>query len=139
MKPATTLSSVFLQPSGNALPQPLLNLRQQRGTALVDMPLPTRKTENWKYSSKHLKLSDELASTLPAGHAATSVVDDSYRVVFRNGVIDPDAGRLPQAEGVRVQRFAELSEDEATALAERLDNTLDASATQMARLNSARF
>ncbi|MGM0569948.1 Fe-S cluster assembly protein SufD [Marinobacter sp.] len=139
MKPAPTLSSAFLQPSGNALPGPLLTLRQQRGTALVDMPLPTRKTENWKYSSKHLKLSDELASTLPAGSASTSTAADGYRVVLRNGVIDPEASRLPQVDGLTVQRFADLSDDEASALAERLDNTLDTNATQMARLNTARF
>ena len=139
MKPALTLSSAFLQPSSDALPQPLLELRQQRGTALVDMPLPTRKTENWKYSSKHLKLSDELAASLPAGQAETSIADSGYRVVFRNGVIDPGASRLPATDGVKIQRFTDLSHDEAAILAERLDNTLDPGATQMARLNSARF
>lgn len=139
MKPAPTLSSAFLQPAGDALPQPLLALRKQRGTALVDMPLPTRKTENWKYSSKHLKLSDDLASGLPAGTATTSAAADGYRVVFRNGVIDSAASKLPEVDGLSVQRFAELSDDEAASLAERLDNTLDSNATQMARLNSARF
>lgn len=139
MKPAPTLSSAFLQPAGDALPQPLLALREQRSTALVDMPLPTRKTENWKYSSKHLKLSDELAAGLPAGSATTSAAADGYRVVFRNGVIDSAASKLPEVDGLSVQRFADLSDDEAASLAERLDNTLDSKATQMARLNSARF
>ncbi len=139
MKPAPTLSSAFLQPSGDALPGPLLALRQQRGTALVDMPLPTRKTENWKYSSKHLKLSDELASALPAGSASTAAATDGYRVVFRNGVVDPQASSLPQVVGLSVQRFADLSDEQAAELAQRLDNTLDTDATQMARLNSARF
>lgn len=139
MKPAPTLSSAFLQPAGEALPQPLLALRKQRGTALVDMPLPTRKTENWKYSSKHLKLSDELANGLPAGSATSLAAVDGYRVVFRNGVIDSAASNLPQVDGLAVQRFADLSDDEAASLAERLDNTLDSKATQMARLNSARF
>jgi len=46
MKSAPTLSRVFLEPAGNYLPGPLLELRKQKGTALVDMPLPTRKTEN---------------------------------------------------------------------------------------------
>src|SRR5690554_4936833 len=139
MKPALTLFSAFLQPASDTLPQPLLELRQQRGTALVDMPLPTRKTENWKYSSKHLKLSDELAVSLPAGQAETTIAESGYRVVFRNGVIDPGASRLPATDGVKIQRFAELSDEQAAALAERLDNTLDPDATQMARLNSARF
>ena len=66
MKPAPTLSTAFLHPAGQSLPEPLLALRKQRGTALVDMPLPTRKTENWKYSSKYLKLTDDMAISLPA-------------------------------------------------------------------------
>lgn len=139
MKPAPTLSSVFLQPATDALPQPLLALRKQRGTALVDMPLPTRKTENWKYSSKHLKLTDELAASLPTGQATTSAAADGYRVVLRNGVVDSAASNLPEAQGLSVQRFADLPDSDAASLAERLDNTLDSQATQMARLNTARF
>ena len=61
MKQAPMLSSAFLHPAGQTLPEPLLALRKQRASLLVDMPLPTRKTENWKYSSKYLKLTDEMA------------------------------------------------------------------------------
>jgi len=90
MKPAPTISSAFLEPGGHSLPEPLLELRKQRGTALVDMPLPTRKTENWKYSSRHLKLTDELATTLPAtGKDGCSLSIPGYRVVFHNGVMIP--------------------------------------------------
>lgn len=140
MKSAPTLSSAFLEPAGNHLPGPLLELRKQRSTALVDMPLPTRKTENWKYSSRHLKLSDELAATLPsAGKEGASLSMPGYRVVFHNGVMIPEASDFPDLAGVRIQRFCDLDDDEAAALAERLDNTLDNRAVQMARLNSARF
>ena len=140
MKPAPTISSAFLEPGGHSLPQPLLELRKQRGTALVDMPLPTRKTENWKYSSRHLKLTDELATTLPAtGKDGYSLSIPGYRVVFHNGVMIPEASDFPDLDGIRIQRFADLDDDEAAALAERLDNTLDTRAVQMARLNSARF
>ncbi len=139
MKTAHTLSSAFLQPTGQSLPEPLLALRRQRSTALVDMPLPTRKTENWKYSSRHLKLTDDLASALPADSAGSHIATDGYLVVFRNGVIDLEASNLPSVDGLTVQRFAELSDDEARQLADRLDSTLDSKATQMARLNSARF
>ena len=53
MKSASTLSSAFLQPSGQDLPAPLLALRFDRASALADVILPTRRTENWKYSAKH--------------------------------------------------------------------------------------
>jgi Fe-S cluster assembly protein SufD len=140
MKSAPTLSSAFLEPAGHYLPGPLLELRRQRGTALVDMPLPTRKTENWKYSSRHLKLSDELATTLPSsGKEGASLSMPGYRVVFRNGVMVPEASDFPDMPGIRIQRFCDLNDQDAAALAERLDNTLDSRAVQMARLNSARF
>ena len=140
MKSAPTLSSAFLEPTGNRLPRPLLELRKQRGAALVDMPLPTRKTENWKYSSRHLKLSDELAASLPScGKDGASLSLPVYRVVFRNGVMIPEASDFPDLDGIQVQSFCDLDDDEAAALSERLDNTLDSQAVQMTRLNSARF
>jgi len=140
MKSAPTLSRVFLEPAGNYLPEPLLELRKKKGMALVDMPLPTRKTENWKYSVRHLKLSDELAVALPSrGKEGTSLSTAGYHVVFRNGVMVPEASDFPDLDGIRIQRFCDLDDLTVAALAERLDNTLDSQTVQMARLNSARF
>ncbi|MBQ0763107.1 Fe-S cluster assembly protein SufD [Marinobacter psychrophilus] len=140
MKSAPTLSRVFLEPAGNYLPEPLLELRKKKGMALVDMPLPTRKTENWKYSVRHLKLSDELAVALPSrGKEGTSLSTAGYHVVFRNGVMVPEASDFPDRNGIRIQRFCDLDDRTVAALAERLDNTLDSQTVQMARLNSARF
>jgi Fe-S cluster assembly protein SufD len=140
MKSAPTLSRVFLEPAGNYLPEPLLELRKKKGMALVDMPLPTRKTENWKYSVRHLKLSDELAVALPSrGKEGTSLSTAGYHVVFRNGVMVPEASDFPDLDGIRIQRFCDLDDQTVAALAERLDNTLDSQTVQMARLNSARF
>ncbi|MBD3639864.1 MAG: Fe-S cluster assembly protein SufD [Marinobacter sp.] len=140
MKPAPTLSSAFLESAGQSLPEALLELRKQRGTALVDMPLPTRKTENWKYSSKYLKLTDDMASTLPSeGKALSGQEVPGYRIVFLNGVIQPQASELPQVDGIRVASFRDLDDQEAAELADQLDNTLDDKAVQLARLNAARF
>ena len=140
MKSAPTLSNAFLESAGDYLPKPLLALRKQRGTALVDMPLPTRKTENWKYSSRYLKLLDELSATLPSsGKEGSCLAMSGYCLVFRNGVMVPEASDFPDLNGVRIQRFCDLNDEDASALAERLDNTLDSRAVQMARLNSARF
>ncbi|MFL1455168.1 Fe-S cluster assembly protein SufD [Marinobacter sp. GN3S48] len=144
MKPAPTLSAAFLHPAGQSLPEPLLALRKQRGTALVDMPLPTRKTENWKYSSKYLKLTDDMAISLPAEHkAGSSLAVPGYKVSFLNGVMMPEASDYPDLDGITIERFGDLDDDEAASLADRMDSTLDSSsnkgAVQMARLNSARF
>ncbi|MGB1949640.1 MAG: Fe-S cluster assembly protein SufD [Marinobacter sp.] len=140
MKSAPTLSAAFLHPAGQSLPEPLLALRKQRGTALVDMPLPTRKTENWKYSSKYLKLTDDMAISLPADRkSGTSLAVPGYKVVFLNGVMMPEASEYPDLNGITIERFGDLDDDTATTLAERMDSTLDNNAVQMARLNSARF
>lgn len=140
MKPAPTLSSAFLESAGQSLPEALLELRKQRGTALVDMPLPTRKTENWKYSSKYLKLTDEMASPLPSqGKALSSQDVPGYRIVFVNGVIQPEASELPRVDGIRVASFRDLDAQEAAELSDQLDSTLDNKAVQLARLNAARF
>ncbi|OEY65539.1 Fe-S cluster assembly protein SufD [Marinobacter sp. X15-166B] len=141
MKSVPMLSSAFLAPAGQSLPQPLLELRQQRGTALVDMPLPTRKTENWKYSSRYLQLTDAIAASLPVSDRIDTPLAKvpGYQVVIRNGVMVPSASTLPAVEGVTISRFADLSDEVASSLAERLDNTLDANAVQLARLNTARF
>lgn len=140
MKPAPTLSTAFLHPAGQALPEPLLALRKQRGAALVDMPLPTRKTENWKYSSKYLKLTDEMAISLPtAGKTGSALAVPGYKVVFNNGVMMPEASEYPDLNNILIQRFGDLSDAEASDLAERLDSTLNSKAVQLAGLNSARF
>lgn len=144
MKPAPTLSMAFLHPAGQLLPEPLAALRKQRGTALVDMPLPTRKTENWKYSSRHLKLTDDMAISLPAeGKTGSSLAVPGYKVAFLNGVMMPEASEYPDLSGIRIQSFGDLDDNEASELAQRLDDTLGGSdekgAVQMARLNSARF
>ena len=92
MKSVPMLSSAFLHPAGESLPEPLLALRKERASALVDMPLPTRKTENWKYSSKYLKLADDMAISLPAeGKTGNSLAVPGYKVVFINGVMIPEA------------------------------------------------
>ncbi len=140
MKPAPTLSSAFLHPAGQSLPEPLLALRKNRASALVDMPLPTRKTENWKYSSKYLKLSDDMAISLPVeGKAGNSLAVPGYKVVFNNGVVIPEASEYPDLDGITIRSFNDLDAEKADALARKLGNTLDHDQVQFARMNGARF
>jgi len=134
------LSSAFLHPAGETLPEPLLALRKERASALVDMPLPTRKTENWKYSSKYLKLADDMAISLPAeGKTGNSLAVPGYKVVFINGVMIPEASEYPDLDGIEILSFNDLANGEAEALSAKLGSTLNHDQAQFARLNGARF
>ncbi len=140
MKSVPMLSSAFLHPAGESLPEPLLALRKERASALVDMPRPTRKTENWKYSSKYLKLADDMAISLPAeGKTGNSLAVPGYKVVFINGVMIPEASEYPDLDGIEILSFNDLANDEAEALSAKLGSTLNHDQVQFARLNGARF
>ncbi|MGO1233355.1 MAG: Fe-S cluster assembly protein SufD [Marinobacter sp.] len=140
MKSAPTLSSAFLHSACDRMPDALLALRKQRASALVDMPLPTRKTENWKYSSKYLKLTDEMAISLPAeGKTGSSLAVPGYKVVFVNGVMIPEASEFPDFDGISIQSFRDLDSGDAEAAAQQLGSTLNHDQAQFARLNGARF
>ena len=140
MKSVPMLSSAFLHPAGESLPEPLLALRKEWASALVDMPLPTRKTENWKYSSKYLKLADDMAISLPAeGKTGNSLAVPGYKVVFINGVMIPEASEYPDLDGIEILSFNDLANDEAEALSAKLGSTLNHDQVQFARLNGARF
>jgi len=145
MKSASTLSSAFLHPAGQALPASLLALRFDRASALADLVLPSRKTENWKYSAKHLKLTDDMASTLPLDASVETATDISgYTIVLVNGVVRPQASSYPTLEGLSVQRFSDLSEDDATLAADLMkksisDQPAKAGSVNLSLLNGARF
>jgi len=140
MKPAPVVPAPFLTPAGQSLPEPLQALRKQQAAALVDMPLPTRKTENWKYSSKYLKLTDDLAPSLPSGQGSGQYPDVSgYRILLSNGSVVTEASSFPDVAGITVRRFCDLDDAEAAELARQLDQTLKTDTVQLAALNSARF
>ena len=146
MKAAPTLPAAFLPTGGEHLPRPLQDIRAARGRALQDMPLPTRKTENWKYSSRYLSFDEALAPTLPAEGpssiaelASGAVTPPGYRVVIRNGRVDRTASELPDSDSFRITPFSMLDDERAQNLGERLDHSLDSETTQLARLNTARL
>ncbi|PFG11304.1 Fe-S cluster assembly protein SufD [Marinobacter sp. LV10MA510-1] len=145
MKSASTLSSAFLQSAGQALPEPLLALRANRASALKDLLLPTRKTENWKYSAKHLKLTDEMASSLPLSASAGAEADiQGYTVVLVNGVVRPEASNYPALEGLSIKRFSDLNGDDAELAADLLgksisDQPAKHGSINLSLLNAARF
>lgn len=145
MKSVPSLSSAFLQPAGQALPEALLALRAQRADGLATLQLPTRKSENWKYSAKHLKLTDDMASSLPLNASAGKAADiQGYTVVLVNGVVRPEASNYPTLDGLTIQPFSDLDEEGANTVANLLgsaisDQPVKGSSVNLSQLNGARF
>lgn len=145
MKSARTLSSAFLQPAGQALPATLLTLRSNKARALADLILPTRKTENWKYSAKRLKLTDDMANGLSLnGSDGTTVDIPGYTVVLVNGVVRPELSNYPTLDGLSIQRFCDLNNDDASLVADLLSKSISdqpakSGSVNLSQLNGARF
>lgn len=138
--PITPLDTAFTPEGGQKLPAPLKNLRDIRSKAITGMGLPSRRTENWKYSSRYLKMDPELGPLTQAmGDADYRRVEGVYRLVIRNGVVDLDSSELPTGSGVEFRRFADLDDVTAQSVAKKLDTTLDHGTTQLAALNTARL
>lgn len=85
------------------LPEILRKQQTALRAVLAETPLPTRKTEAWKYSSKHLKLTNE------PGKSFSPVVE------FANGDIS----------GLSFQPFSDLNDADAELVAACLSSQLD--------------
>lgn len=95
----------------------LVAFRESQQHLLEQCLLPNRKTEDWRYSSRHLKMSDAIAKPLTT--AADSILNndfvdlDGYLVVFVNGHFAADKSRLPQNAELTIKSFSDLSNEEA--------------------------
>ena len=139
-KQLPTLPAGFIGVGGQRLPAPLASVREARGKSLEGITLPHRRTENWKYSARYLKLDESLAPSVQTHDEPLPKADvEGYRIVIRNGVVMTAESDLPALDGVEIHAYANLDEVTAQAVAKRLDNTLDRDSTQLAALNTARF
>ena len=122
----------------------LLAFRERQLQQLKQCSLPTRKTEDWRYSFRHLKMSDAIAKPLPIlslESSAASSLDDSLidlggdLVVFVNGHFAESKSRLPSDASYTIKRFSELSEEEALQVSE--GSSSDTSSFPFAAINGA--
>lgn len=125
----------------------LVAFRESQQHLLEQSLLPTRKTEDWRYSSRHLKMSDAIAKPLTATTESAPNNDfvdlDGYLVVFVNGHFAADKSRLPQNTELTIKPFSELSNEEAeqvvssTMPSGESTSTISATLFPFAAINSA--
>lgn len=97
--------------STNALSQPFAALQTASTQALADVNLPTRKTEDWKYSSRKLGKVDQLALAPISKAALASAFNlGGIKLNIVNGQADFDTSTVP--EHLSVKHFKELSAEE---------------------------
>ncbi|EED31649.1 FeS assembly protein SufD [gamma proteobacterium NOR5-3] len=103
--------------------------------------MPTRRTENWKYTGLSA-LRDDYAladaetslESLPENLAAGF---GGSRLVFVDGIYQPALSNTAHADGVQVCRFDDASEAQADRIAEHLNTSLDVEDHLFAALNTA--
>jgi Fe-S cluster assembly protein SufD len=122
-------------------PEWLVPQREMARRAWDATSLPTRKTEQWKYTSI-AALEHDFGSGRPVELSAASVAPllpelDALRLVFVNGHFAPSlsSGELPA--GLSVVRFADADAAQAARIREHLGSALPESGHPFATLNGA--
>ncbi|EED35447.1 FeS assembly protein SufD [Luminiphilus syltensis NOR5-1B] len=114
---------------------------QARGRAVWDKtPMPTRRTEAWKYNNlKPLQTTFSAAT----GPASVSLPAASYpelagtTLVFIDGLYREDLSQVSLPEGARLVRFADADAPDSTAILERLGTAVNHDRHLFAPLNDA--
>lgn len=134
-----TLSILEDAPS-SALPEAIASFQKSARQNLANLGLPTRRTENWKYSIKHLGDLKTLTRSPKVDASSTlEAVSNAIVINIVNGQIDQaslDALASNGIEGFGVTRFDALDEAQAQLIR---DNTADYPQGELEQLNSALF
>lgn len=116
---------------------------QARGLSLWESStLPTRRTENWKYTSL-VGLREDYQLAEPGGDALDALPEalaagfGGPRLVFVDGVYQPALSTLTLPEGMQLCRFDEASDVQSEQIAEHLNSSLCVEDHVFAALNTA--
>ncbi len=115
--------------------------RENHQQQLKQLSLPTRKTEDWRYSSRHIKLSDSVAK--PLANITTSSINDDlvdlggYLVIFVNGRFDANQSRLPADEKCTIKCFSELNDTETQQVIDSELSSASSTAFPFVAINNA--
>lgn len=125
-----------------ALPESIATLQRDARTNLASLNLPTRRSENWKYSFKRLGDLNSLVQSKQADADAddtSPIVSDAMVINIVNGQVDQssiDAINAENPDGLSIKRFSEL-DDAQTKLV--VENNRDHVQGELEQLNSALF
>lgn len=120
------------------------SLQQQGLQQFETMPFPSRKTEDWKYTSLFALTKDDYnraVQDVPADidSALYDVKDlDAYRLVFVNGVFNSDLSDINSLEaGLTLTTFAQADAEAKDAIATKVGSVVDSSRNLFTALNNA--
>lgn len=138
------MSSFMQQPLAEAtqrVPHWLQSV-QARGLSFWEgAAMPTRRTENWKYTGLSALRDDyqvaDASVSLDALPASLSQGFGGSRLVFLDGIYQPTLSNTAHATGVSVCRFEEATEAQASQIAEHLNECLQVEDHLFAALNTA--
>lgn len=138
------MSSFMKQPLAEAtqrVPHWLQSV-QARGLSFWEgAVMPTRRTENWKYTGLSALRDDyqlaDASVSLDALPASLGAGFGGSRFVFLDGIYQPALSNTAHADGVSVCRFEEATEDQARKIAEHLNECLHVEDHLFAALNTA--
>ena len=103
--------------------------------------LPTRKTENWKYTNIHAlrqSFAPPEASSMALADVAVELPDlGGCRLVFVNGHYRPELSRAGLPDGVSLVRFADAGADQASRIREHLGTAAGRDRALFTALNDA--
>ncbi len=124
-----------------AAPTWLAPAREAARQAWAETPLPTRKTEQWKYTSI-AQLEQDFGPGQPVALDPATVAGrlpdiGALRLVFVNGHFAPALSSTELPEGLELVRFAEADEAQAGRIREHLGSALPAAGHPFATLNGA--
>ena len=118
-------------------PHWLAKLREQGRVRWSASEQPTRKTEDWKYTSLR-PLQREFAGAIPETVAIDELPDlGGIRLVFVNGYLQGNLHDLQLPAGVRLLRFADADEDQAERIQAQLGSAVRTEKHLFANLNDA--
>jgi Fe-S cluster assembly protein SufD len=137
----TDLMHRVLDAAGGAAPDWLRDRQAAGRSAWAASELPTRKTEDWKYTSLH-KLNRDFEVAEPSAATKSELGFDypnlgSTRLVFVDGFLREDMSQRDLPAGVKLVRFSDADAGEAGQIDAHLGSAIDNSRHLFARLNDA--
>ncbi|MDP6875217.1 MAG: Fe-S cluster assembly protein SufD [Alphaproteobacteria bacterium] len=114
----------------------LADLRQAAAARFSAAGLPDRKVEEWRYTNlKPVQEQLFALDTAPVGDTPPTLLQDSHRLVFTNGVLQGSADDLP--DGVRLAGMAETMAENPGLLAGHMGKLAQGQELPLPALNQA--